>query len=145
MSCLRYASGLYTIAVCIVRITLVTNSGFPGGNSRPGARLLCSFVYIDESDALAVISCSVKIQEKERHHFDAPLPKLNDKDKSHMGELASCLSYWRYYRLYNLAKYLPFLSHPNCISTHRPVSCWKSNSLRQDRPSLLWYPTRKIS
>ncbi len=106
---------------------------------------LCPFVYINESDALTVASCSVKIQKKERHHLDASPPELNDKNKSYVGRFISCLLYWRYYRSYSLAKYLPFLSYPNYISIYKPVSRRKSNSLRQDRPSLLWYPARKTN
>ena len=64
MSCLRYASRLYTIAVRIVCTTSVASSGLPGGNPRSDVRLLCPFVYINESDALTVASCSVKIQKK---------------------------------------------------------------------------------
>ena len=81
MSCLRYASRLYTIAVRIVCTTSVASSGLPGGNPRSDVRLLCPFVYINESDALTVASCSVKIQKKERHHLDASPPELNDKNK----------------------------------------------------------------
>ena len=145
MSCLRYASRLYTITVRIVCTTSVASSGLPGGNPRSDVRLLCPFVYINESDALTVASCSVKIQKKERHHLDASPPELNDKNKSYVGRFISCLLYWRYYRSYSLAKYLPFLSYPNYISIYKPVSRRKSNSLRQDRPSLLWYPARKTS
>ena len=86
-----------------------------------------------------------KNTKKERHHLDASPPELNDKNKSYVGRFISCPLYWRYYRSYSLAKYPPFWSYPNYILIYKPVSLRKSNSLRQDRPSLLWYPARKTN